>query len=109
MDSLTAKRCQSCVPGTLPADDETIKRLHSQIDPAWDLQPNHISRTFEFKNFRDAFGLATRIALLSEQQAHHPDLEIGWSYLKVRLTTHAAKGLTENDFIMAAKIDKLSV
>lgn len=61
----------------------------------------------DFPDFRSAFAKATAIALLAEQEGHHPDIEVGWSYLRVRLTTHAAKGLTDNDFIMAAKIDSL--
>lgn len=107
MDPLTAKRCQACVPGTLPADEQTVRELHGQIDTAWDLQPGQINRRFEFKNFRDAFALATRVALLAEQEGHHPDLSIGWGYVEITLKTHVAKGLTQNDFIMAAKIDNL--
>jgi 4a-hydroxytetrahydrobiopterin dehydratase len=51
--------------------------------------------------------MATKVGLLAEQQGHHPDFEIGWGFLKLTLTTHAAKGLTDNDFIMAAKVDEL--
>lgn len=82
--------------------------LGEHVDKAWTRSGNRsLSREFSFSDFRGAFAAATRIALLAEQQGHHPDIEVGWGYLKVRLTTHAAGGLTENDFIMAAKIDTL--
>jgi 4a-hydroxytetrahydrobiopterin dehydratase len=80
-----------------------------QIDSAWERESNkNLRRNFEFRNFRDAFGLATRVALLAEQEGHHPDLEIRWGRLGIFLTTHVAGGLTDNDFILAAKIDRLS-
>lgn len=82
--------------------------MHARIDPAWSLEQRTIRREFAFRNFRESFGLATRIAALAESEGHHPDLDIGWGRLVVSLTTHAAGGLTENDFIMAAKIDRLT-
>ena len=81
--------------------------MMGQIHADWVMENNRIERQFKFKNFRDAFGLATKVALLAEQQGHHPDFELGWGFLKLTLTTHAAKGLTDNDFIIAAKIDEL--
>lgn len=105
---LAKMRCEACAPGTLPIDIERASDLHGRLDAAWRLEPNRIVRTFDFRNFREPFGLATRIALLAEQEGHHPDLEISWGRLVVSLTTHAAKGLTDNDFILAAKIDKLN-
>lgn len=82
--------------------------LHGQVDPGWILHDDRIVRELSFKNFTDAFGMATRVALVAEQQGHHPDFEIGWGKLTLTLTTHAARGLTENDFIMAARIDRLA-
>jgi pterin-4a-carbinolamine dehydratase len=67
-----------------------------------------IRREFTFKTFNAAFGLATRIALLAEAQGPHPELEVGWGRLVVRLSTHSVGGLSRNDFIMAARIDRLA-
>jgi 4a-hydroxytetrahydrobiopterin dehydratase len=76
--------------------------------PDWALDSNlTIRREFSFKNFRDTVGFITRAALLAEAEGHHPDFEFGWGKATLTLTTHAAKGLTNNDFIMAAKIDRL--
>lgn len=105
---LSARKCVACAPGTPPLDASRAGELQAQLDPAWRRDGNRrLLRTFEFRNFRDAFGLTARIALLAEAEGHHPDLELGWGRVAVTLTTHAAKGLTDNDFILAAKIDRL--
>lgn len=108
-ENLARLKCEVCRPGTPPIDESQAERLHAQIHSAWQREGNSlIRRTFEFRNFREPFGLATKIALLAEEQGHHPDLEIGWGRLVVTFTTHAAGGLTPNDFIMAAKIDRFT-
>jgi 4a-hydroxytetrahydrobiopterin dehydratase len=107
LSDLAGRKCEACEAGTPPLSPEKASELHSQIDADWTMAEDRIERQFKFKNFRDAFGMATRVGLLAEQQGHHPDFEIGWGSLKLTLTTHAAKGLTDNDFIMAAKIDEL--
>lgn len=108
MGGLGSRSCSACSPGTPSLTEAAASTLGDLIDGAWTRSGNEfLSRDFRFSDFKDAFAAATRLALLSEQQGHHPDFEIGWGYLKVTLTTHAAKGLTENDFIMAAKIDEL--
>ncbi len=105
---LASRRCTTCAPGTPPLQESRAAELHSQLDPAWSREGNQrLRRAFEFRNFRDAFGFTARIALLAEAEGHHPDLELGWGRVAVALTTHAAKGLTDNDFILAAKIDRL--
>ena len=77
--------------------------------PEWQREGNQkLSREFSFDNFRDAFGFVARVALVAEAEGHHPDIELGWGRAKFHLTTHAASGLTRNDFVMAAKIDRLS-
>ena len=67
-----------------------------------------LRRRLRFGDFKDAFGFATRIALVAEEEGHHPDMEIGWGKVVVSLTTHSSGGLTPNDFIMAAKVDRLA-
>lgn len=106
---MAKRRCEVCAPGTPPIDEKRAVELNGQIDPAWERESNrNLRRSFKLGNFRDAFGLATRVALLAEQEGHHPDLEIGWGRLVILLTTHVAGGLTDNDFILAAKIDRLT-
>lgn len=102
---LSRRRCGACVPGTLPISKNDAIGFYEQIDQAWALSEERLTRKFTFSDFGEAFAAATRIALISETEGHHPDMEIGWGYLRVTLTTHAARGLTANDFIMAAKID----
>jgi 4a-hydroxytetrahydrobiopterin dehydratase len=107
MTELASRKCEDCAPGTPPLEADRVEELRREVDSAWELDDRSIVREFKFKNFRDAFGLATRVALLAEEQGHHPDLEVGWGRVSIALTTHTAKGLTDNDFIMAAKIDEL--
>jgi 4a-hydroxytetrahydrobiopterin dehydratase len=102
---------QKCVPceGIGEHLDEAGAARYAELVPSWTREgTTTISRTFSFPNFRDAFGLATRVAMLAEDQGHHPDLHIGWGRLTATLTTHALGGLTVNDFVMAARIDTLA-
>lgn len=107
MSDLASRKCEPCHAGTPPLDPDRAAELHSQLHPDWALSDDRIVREFKFKNFTEAFGMATKAALVAEQQGHHPDFEVGWGRLQLTLTTHAAKGLTDNDFIMAARIDAL--
>ncbi len=108
MTDLAQKKCEACAPGTPPLNPEQAEALLKDVDGDWQLDGKQIVREIKLRNFRDAFGLATKIALLAEEQGHHPDLEVGWGRVKIALTTHSIKGLSENDFIMAAKIDALT-
>lgn len=106
---LTARTCEECAPGARPLEEAQASELHRQIDARWRREANQtIRRVFTFGNFREPFALATQIALLAESQGHHPDLEVSWGKLTVTFTTHHAGGLTRNDFIMAAKIDRFA-
>jgi 4a-hydroxytetrahydrobiopterin dehydratase len=98
----------------VPADDSTpplardeVTRLAAGLDPAWQILDDRLVRTFSFPTFAAAFGLATRIALLAESQNHHPALDTAWGRLTVTWTTDAIGGLSLNDPIMAAKVDRL--
>jgi 4a-hydroxytetrahydrobiopterin dehydratase len=104
---------KSCTPsrggGIPPLTEEEAVGYHQQA-PEWQLldQARRIERTFPFKNFRDAFGFVERAAGLAESEGHHPDISFGWGYATVSLRTKKIKGLHENDFIMAAKLDRLA-
>ena len=105
---LARRHCESCAPGTPPIDEDRAVELEAQLDPSWAREGNlRLRRELRFPNFRDAFGFVARLALLAESEGHHPDIELGWGRVAVTLTTHAAGGLTDNDFILAARLDRL--
>ena len=106
--SLARERCAEIRAGTPPLSTEEAGLLAADVAGEWQIDEGEIRHEFTFKSFNAAFGLATRIALLAEAQDHHPELEVGWGRLVVRLSTHSVGGLSRNDFIMAARIDRLS-
>jgi 4a-hydroxytetrahydrobiopterin dehydratase len=105
--TLASQRCVAATESTprLPADE--VARLSAGLDPAWNVLDDRLVREFAFPTFAAAFGLATRIALLAEGQDHHPALEVAWGRLTVTWSTDAIGGLSANDLIMAAKVDRL--
>jgi 4a-hydroxytetrahydrobiopterin dehydratase len=107
-ESLSSERCAELRAGTPPLTMEDARLLAGAIAREWTVDGGQIRREFTFKSFNAAFGLATRIALLAESQNHHPELEVAWGRLVVCLTTHSVGGLSRNDFIMAARIDRLA-
>jgi 4a-hydroxytetrahydrobiopterin dehydratase len=95
--------------GTSPLSEDEAGQLHAQLDPAWQRDGiRRLRREFTFGNFRDAFGFATRVALLAEREFHHPELAVSWGTVVVTTWTHTVEGLSRNDFIIAAKIDRLA-
>ena len=106
--SLTSKQCVPCRGGIPPLSSEEAETYLAEL-PGWELcaQATKIQRAFKFKNFVSALDFVNKIGELAEQQGHHPDLTFGWGYCTVMLQTHKIKGLHENDFIMAARIDQL--
>jgi 4a-hydroxytetrahydrobiopterin dehydratase len=108
VNELAAAHCEVCEPGTPPLDEHGSAELSVQV-PGWERDGNRaLHREFSFPNFRDAFGFVARVALIAEAEGHHPDVELGWGRAAFKLTTHAASGLTRNDFVLAAKIDELA-
>jgi 4a-hydroxytetrahydrobiopterin dehydratase len=105
--SLARERCVEIPAGTPPLTPDEARSLAAEIGEEWQIGDGEIRREFTFRTFNAAFGLATRVALLAEAQNHHPDLEVSWGRLVVRLATHSVGGLSRNDFIMAARIDRL--
>jgi 4a-hydroxytetrahydrobiopterin dehydratase len=105
---LAKQHCEPCEKGTPPVSEAEAAALASEV-PDWERDGNRtLKREFSFDNFRDAFGFVARAALIAEAEQHHPDIELGWGRAAFELTTHAASGLTRNDFVMAAKIDGLA-
>lgn len=108
MEYLKSKKCVPCEGGTPPLTREESEKLLSQI-PDWEIFGNKkIVRDFRFKDFKAAMGFVNKVAELAEAEGHHPDILIhGWNKVRLELSTHAIGGLSENDFILAAKIDNL--
>src|SRR5687767_13698919 len=107
MDSLSEKACTPCRGGEPPQDREVAQRLHVQT-PDWQLvdDAHRIERRFSFRNFREALSFVQKVGEIAESQGHHPDVQFGWGYATISLQTKKIKGLHENDFIMATKIDR---
>ena len=108
-NALAAKSCTPCRGGIPPLTAEEARRYLEQA-PDWSLLDNgrKIQRTYRFKNFREALGFVAQAGELAEAEGHHPDILFGWGYATVSLQTKKIKGLHENDFIKAAKLDGLS-
>ncbi|MEK7575054.1 MAG: 4a-hydroxytetrahydrobiopterin dehydratase [Patescibacteria group bacterium] len=107
MENLANKKCKACElgEGKLNADD--VSALLGHI-PGWTVIKNHeIIREFKFKNFADALAFVNKVGAIAETEGHHPDISFGWGYVTITLFTHAVDGLSENDFILAAKINEI--
>ena len=107
-ETLVDKTCTPCRGGVPPLTSEEAERFHAQT-PDWTLleDAHRIERTFRFRNYREAFSFIQQVSELAETEGHHPDISFGWGYATVSLRTKKIKGLHANDFIMAAKIDRL--
>ncbi|OGF00640.1 MAG: pterin-4-alpha-carbinolamine dehydratase [Candidatus Doudnabacteria bacterium RIFCSPLOWO2_12_FULL_47_12] len=108
MSDLASKKCVPCEGGVQPFTKSQAEQYLPQV-PGWELEDRHqkIERKFKFKNFAEALEFVNKIGVIAESESHHPDIEFGWGYAEVELSTHAIKGLSENDFILAAKINKI--
>lgn len=108
MTPLTEKSCRSCAPGTPPLAREQANEMLGLI-PGWSLNQDAtgISRSFKFKNYHETMAFVNAQAWIAHREDHHPDIELGYNRCQVRFSTHSIKGLSENDFICAAKINAL--
>jgi 4a-hydroxytetrahydrobiopterin dehydratase len=107
---LAQRHCVACKPGTPPLPQQEIDRLLLEV-PDWSVEEAEghlrLARTVKFKGFMPGVELVNRIAPIAEAEGHHPDLLLSYGSLTIWLTTHAAGGLTDNDFILAARLDKV--
>ena len=107
MSELAAKTCVPCRGGVPPLKGEDLSQLQKQVD-GWNIiEEHHIVKTFEFPDFRGALTFVNRVGELAEEQGHHPDISFTWGKVEITTWTHKINGLTESDFILAAKIDHL--
>ena len=99
------RHCVPCTKGTPPLDAASIAE-HARDIPAWTADATSLRRRFPFADFDAAFAFVTRVAAVARAEDHHPDIGVGWGYAEFVLSTHAIGGLSENDFILAARIDR---
>jgi 4a-hydroxytetrahydrobiopterin dehydratase len=107
MSGLAAKTCVPCRGGVPPLKGEELTALKKQVDDWNVIEEHHITKTFKFPNFREALSFVNRVGELAEEQGHHPGISLAWGKVGITTWTHKINGLTESDFILAAKIDKL--
>jgi 4a-hydroxytetrahydrobiopterin dehydratase len=109
MPALAEKTCTPCRGGIPPLSAEEAQSYQREA-PEWQLRDDatRIERTYRFSNFKEAFAFIRGASELAEKEAHHPDISFGWGYATVSLRTKKIKGLHENDFIMATKLDRLA-
>ncbi len=108
MTDLSQQKCVPCEGGTRPLSQDQARKLLQQV-PGWTLQDDAtaIQRRFEFKGFYKTMAFINAMAWIANQQMHHPDFSAGYNYCLVTFTTHAIHGLSDNDFICAAKVNEL--
>ena len=112
MSDLLEKKCVPCEGGVKAFDISEIHKYQKKVD-GWSVDKNDknisfLEKSFKFKNFQDSQNFVNNVGKISEEEGHHPDIIFGWGYAKINITTHAIEGLSENDFILAAKIDQIA-
>jgi 4a-hydroxytetrahydrobiopterin dehydratase len=110
MSELAGKRCKPCEGGTPPLSADEAGKLLGQLAPGWQLVENGraLRRELSFKDFYRTMSFVNALAHIANIEDHHPDLEVGYNYCRIRYSTHTVGGLSENDFICAARIDALA-
>ena len=107
-EALADKKCVPCRGGVPPLKGEELKKLHDNI-PEWEVvSEHHLHREFRFPDFKQALDFLNRVGAVAEQEGHHPDILLAWGKVGITLWTDTIDGLTESDFILAAKVDRLA-
>lgn len=107
MSELAKKECVPCKGGVPPLKGDDLTALLEQLGNGWKIvDEHHLEKEYKFKNFREALDFTNRIGELAETQGHHPDIYLAWGKVKLIIWTHKIDGLTESDFIFAAKADQ---
>ncbi|MFN3531193.1 MAG: 4a-hydroxytetrahydrobiopterin dehydratase [Candidatus Brocadia sp.] len=108
MSELAAKKCIPCKGGVPPLKGEALVALQKQIE-GWDVvEEHHLFKTFKFPDFRKALDFVNKVGEIAEQEGHHPIITFTWGKVEIKIYTHKINGLTESDFILAAKIDAIN-
>ena len=107
MSDLNIRKCKPCEGGVIPLSDTAAAELLAQLD-GWSIENGLLTKTFKFRNYHETMAFVNATAWISHREDHHPDLAVGYNACTVSYVTHAIGGLSDNDFICAAKIDALS-
>jgi 4a-hydroxytetrahydrobiopterin dehydratase len=109
MTDLADKQCVPCHGGVPPLAGEELERLARELGSGWRVvEGHHLEKEYRLPDFRSALELTNRVGELAEEQGHHPEIHLGWGRVRLEIWTHAIDGLTESDFILAAKADRLA-
>ena len=107
MEDLASRSCVPCRGGVPPLKGEELQRYADQVTGWQIVDEHHLQRHFSFKDFRGALDFVNRVGEIAETEGHHPDIDFGWGRAEIKIWTHKIDGLTESDFILAAKIDQI--
>ena len=109
MTDLASRECVPCKGGVPPLAGEELAGLHSQLNNDWQLvADHHLDKTYKFSNFVEALDFANRVGGMAEEVNHHPEIRMSWGWVRLIIYTHKIDGLTESDFVWAAKVDQLT-
>jgi 4a-hydroxytetrahydrobiopterin dehydratase len=109
LSDLAEQRCVPCKGGVPPLRGAELQALHARLGTAWSVVgEHHLEREYRFRDFAEALAFVNRVGAMAEEQSHHPDLLLAWGKVRVTIWTHKIDGLTESDFVFAAKCDRLS-
>ncbi len=107
-NELSKKQCIPCKGGVPPLKGENLENIHKQLNGNWMIvDEHHLEKEYIFSNFRQALAFTNQVGELAEAEGHHPDIYLAWGKVKLMVWTHKIDGLTESDFIFAAKVDEL--
>jgi 4a-hydroxytetrahydrobiopterin dehydratase len=105
--NLAEKSCKPCQGGEQPLQGEALRNLQKQLGEGWNIvEEHHLQKKYRFQDFREALDFTNRVGAVAEEQGHHPDIYLAWGQVELKVWTHKIDGLTESDFIFAAKADK---
>jgi len=108
MSKLDRQHCAPCNAGVPPLKGQDLARLVGELSDGWQVMAeHHLEKEYQFKDFREALEFTNKVGELAEAQGHHPDIYLAWGKVKLTLLTHKVNGLTESDFVLAAKVDRL--
>ena len=108
MSDLASKECVPCRGGVPPLTGDELLTYHTQLGGGWEVaEDHHLEKTYEFDDFRQALDYTNKVGEMADEQGHHPDIYLAWGVVKVTIWTHKIDGLTESDFVFAAKCDTL--
>lgn len=110
MVNLAKRKCSACIGGITPLEGVELETLTDELGGSWQVvNEHHLEKAYSFKDFKEALDFTNQIGAIAEEEGHHPDIHLSWGKVRVVLWTHKINGLSESDFILAAKIDQIHI